>query len=297
VRRAFARLPWLQRAWRAAQYCDSEAIALGFTVRPELMARWQRQAERFLRRTVKDDALAAKLIPSYTMGCKRVLISDDFYPAVARDNVELVTEPIRAVEPTAIITADGRARPVDVIIFATGFKPFDITAGMRVTGRGGRELADDWRGGPEAFYGVAVAGYPNFFLLMGPNSALGHNSIIFMIEAQVRYILQCLRWLDEARAAGFGAPVVEVRAEVQRAFNERLQRRFDRGVWRAAGTGRRGACSSWYVHGSGKNHVLWPGFSASYWWAVRKADRRHYLPLAPAAGDDMLGHVSASSST
>lgn len=274
---AFSRIPPLQRAWRSLQYWDCEAIAIGFTVRPKMMGTWQKKSDAFMRSIIKDKTLADKLMPMYTMGCKRVLISDDFYPTMTRENVELVTEPIKEVRPTGIVTADGVEHPVDAIIYATGFKPFDVAANVRIQGRGGRNLADDWRDGPEAFHGVAVAGYPNFFLLMGPNSALGHNSIIFMIETQVRYILQCLKWLDEGQQ-GKRLQTIEVREEVQRAFNTALQKRFDRSVWKSDGSVWQLPCTSWYVHASGKNHVLWPGFSVSYWWAMRKPDRRHFLP-------------------
>ena len=268
-----SRWPFLQRLWRGMQYLDSESIAIGFTLFPSLMERWENQSKAFVRRTIKDTSLAGKLIPNYRMGCKRVLISDDYYPTLTRNNVAIVTEPVREVRPRGIVTVDGVERSTDVIIYGTGFKPLDISASVRIHGRGGRLLADEWRDGPEAFRGVAVAGYPNFFMLMGPNSALGHNSIIFMIEAQVRYIVQCIDWLDNDRLA-----VVEVREDVQREFNARLQKRFSSSVWTGDGRGRAAPCTSWYRHESGKNHVLWPGFSASYWWAMRKPDRRHFLP-------------------
>jgi cation diffusion facilitator CzcD-associated flavoprotein CzcO len=278
MRGMMARLPLVQRIWRAVQYWDFESIAIGFTMFPRLLDHWQRQAEAFIRRSIKDDALAARLVPAYRMGCKRVLLSDDYYPALARGNVTLVTAGIREVRARGIVTADGVERPTDVIIFGTGFKPMDITATMQVAGRGGRLLAEEWRHGPQAFYGVAVAGYPNFFMLMGPNSALGHNSIIFMIEAQVRYILQCLAWLDEDDPDGHPVASIEVRADVQRDFNAALQRKFDGSVWAGGGPEPASSCTSWYVHDSGRNHVLWPGFSASYWWALRKPERGHFLP-------------------
>lgn len=276
TKHAFTRLPLVQRMWRAIQYWNSEKIAIGFTIRPKMMGSWQKKSDVFMRSIIKDRMLADKLMPMYTMGCKRVLISDDFYPTMTRDNVELVTEPIREVRPTGIVTADGKEREVDVIIYATGFKPFNIAESVRIEGRNGRLLADDWRDGPEAFYGVAVSGYPNFFMLMGPNSALGHNSIIFMIEAQVRYILQCLDWLDEGQTER-RLETIEVREDAQRSFNSALRKHFDRSVWKSDGSVWQLPCTSWYVHESGKNHVLWPGFSVSYWWAMRKPCRRHFL--------------------
>jgi cation diffusion facilitator CzcD-associated flavoprotein CzcO len=168
-----------------------------------------------------------------------------------------------------------------VIIAANGFEPFDISAGIHIEGRDGRVLAEEWRSGPRAYRGVAIAGYPNLFLLMGPNTALGHNSVLFMIEAQVRYILQCLDWIDGARADGTNhalpiAASVEVREDVQRAFNERLQRKFDRSVWKSDGSVWQLPCTSWYVHESGRHHVIWPGFATSSWWAMRTAKRADF---------------------
>jgi len=281
-RQVFARLPWLQRLSRIAHYWRAESIALGFTVKPKLMGRGQKQSARFLASVVKDRQIRDKLTPMYTMGCKRVLLSDDFYPTFNRDNVELVTEPIAAVRPAGIVTADGCERPLDVIIAATGFKPFDISASIHIEGRDGRVLAEEWRSGPQAFQGVAIAGYPNLFLLMGPNTALGHNSVLFMIEAQVRFILQCLDWIDGARVDGTrgtpsNATSVEVREDVQRAFNEGLQRKFDRSVWKSDGSVWQLPCQSWYVHESGRHHVIWPGFATSYWWAMRMPKRSDFL--------------------
>ena len=273
ARWAFARVPLLQRLWRAVQYWNAESIALGFTLKPKLMGRGQKRSATFLKSIVKDPVLHDKLMPMYTMGCKRVLISDDFYATMTRENVNLITDRIAEVRPHSILTADGIERPVDVIIYATGFQPFHPAADMQISGRDNRTLAADWHEGPEAFYGVAVAGYPNYFMLMGPNSGLGHNSILFMIETQVQYILQCLAWLATDRL-----DTIEVREDVQRAFNDSLQKKFDKSVWKSDGSVYRLPCTSWYVHASGKHTALWPSFSATYWLAMRRADSSHYLP-------------------
>ena len=280
ARALFAAVPGLLRAWRAVQYCRREAIGLGLAFKPKLMGRGQKQSARFKERVISDPALRLKLNPFYTLGCKRMLLSDDFYATMTRPHVELITTPIAEVRPQSIVTTDGVERPCDALIFGTGFKAFDASAGLRVVGRGGRSLADDWQRGPEAFMGVAVHGYPNHFLLVGPNSGLGHNSIVFMIEAQVRYVLQCLRWLDERRLE-----VVEVRADVQRAYNESLEKRFERTVWRSTpGSAWQLPCSSWYAPGDGKNTALWPGLSAGYWLAMRRAEIAHYTPDTAGAG-------------
>lgn len=268
---AFEKIPGAQRLWRALLYMDSEAIALGFTVWPWLLGSWQRQSLALLARHIQDPGLREALTPRYTMGCKRVLLSDDYYPALVRDNVEVSTARIHEIREHAIVTADGVERPVDVIVLATGFRAFNPATEIDIRGRGGRRLADDWVDGPEAYNGLLVAGYPNLLLLMGPNSGLGHNSIVFMLEAQMRYVLSCLGLLESGRL-----PVIEVRTEVQRAFNETLRRRFRRTVWDAAGAGARQPCTTWYRDARGRLSALWPGFSASYWWRLRRADPRDF---------------------
>jgi cation diffusion facilitator CzcD-associated flavoprotein CzcO len=274
LRTLFAVVPGLLRAWRAVQYWRAEAVGLGLAHKPKLMGRGQKRSARFKEREIVDEDLRLKLNPFYTMGCKRVLLSDDFYATMTRPGVELVTDPIREIRGRSIVTADGVERPCDVIIQATGFEPFNPTKGMVIRGRDGRSLADDWRDRPQAFRGVAVAGYPNYFMLMGPNSGLGHNSIVFMIEVQVRYVLQCLGWLAEGRLE-----TVEVRPDVQQAENQQLQARFSRTVWQ---TTRRSdwqlPCTSWYVDSQGRNATLWPGLSAAYWLLMRRADIAHYVP-------------------
>jgi hypothetical protein len=163
---------------------------------------------------------------------------------------------------------------------ATGFRTFNPAEELEITGRGGRRLADDWREGPEAYNGVLVAGYPNLFMLMGPNSGLGHNSIVFMIEAQARYILSCLQLLEQKRL-----PVIEVQWGIQKAFNERLQQRFLQTVWVADSSPWRKPCTSWYKTAAGRLTALWPGFSASYWWRLRRADPRDFVAAEQIAAE------------
>jgi hypothetical protein len=176
-----------------------------------------------------------------------------------------------------------------VIVFATGFEAFTATAELTIRGRGGRTLAADWADGPEGYLGVSVNGYPNLFTIMGPNSGLGHNSIIFMIEAQVRYIGQCLEWLERGRL-----PTVEVRPEVQRAWNDDLQRRFRRTVWqdKPGGSPWQLPCTSWYVNSRGRNTTLWPGLSAGYWLVTRRPRLGDYLP--PTASGAAAGSASSA---
>ena len=276
ARWAYAHMPGLLRLSRAWHYWRAEALALGLTCKPKLMGTGQKASAAYKEREIADPGLRLKLNPFYTLGCKRILISDDFYASMRRPNVELVTEPIQEVRPTGILAGDVERR-CDVLVFATGFDAFNATGGMSIRGRGGRLLAADWADGPEAYRGVAVSGYPNLFLIMGPNSGLGHNSIVFMIEAQVRYILGCLDWLSRGRL-----PAVEVRPEVQRAWNDALQRRFRRTVWqdKPGGSAWQLPCTSWYVNARGRNTTLWPGLSAAYWLALRRPRGADYLPAA-----------------
>lgn len=282
------RVPWLRGLHRRWLYWSAEARAIPLASFPRLLVHPQRKAKAFLKKCIKDPRLRYKLVPDYALGCKRVLKSDDYYEAISRDNVELVVEPIVQVGRWDITTIDGIDRPVDAIILATGFKPFDLTDTLAVVGRGGVTLAAAWRDGPKAFRGLAVPGFPNLFLLMGPNTALGHNSILVMIESQVRYILQCLGWLARRELTA-----VEVAPAAQAAFDAALRQRFERSVWRSGslvGTGGSAVapCDSWYVGASGRNHVIWPGTSASYRAAVQRAEISHFLPAMPSSESDVL---------
>ena len=216
-------------------------------------------AEDALERRVPDPALRAKLKPDYLLGCKRVLLSSDYYPALTQPNVEVVTTPIREIVADGLVTEDGRHYRVDAIICGTGFDVADAGAPFPVTGTGGTDLDARWRSaGPQAYLGTSIAGFPNFFMMLGPNTGLGHNSMVYMIEAHIAYIASCVRLLAER-----GVRTMEVRAEVQDAFNERLQRAFRGTVWMSG-------CRSWYLSNSGRNTVLWPGFT----FVFRRLTRR-----------------------
>lgn len=273
----FRTVPAALTAWRWLQYWRAESVALGLVYKPKLMSIGQKQSAEFKEREIADPALRLKLNPFYTLGCKRVLLSDDFYATMTRPNVDLVTQAIAEVRPHAVVTADGCEHPCDAIVLATGFRPFNPSLGIEIRGRDGRRLADDWRDGPEGYLGITVAGYPNYFMLMGPNSGLGHNSVVFMIEAQVRHVMRCLGWLQAGQMAA-----VEVRPEVQRRFNEDLRRRFETTVWRdRPGSAWQLPCRSWYVDANGRNTTLWPGMSWGYWLATRWPKRGDYLPAPP----------------
>ena len=288
-------VPGLQWARRLAFYWKAEPIAVGFTLKPKMIGSSQKRALRFLHREVHDPVLRGQLKPHYFMGCKRVLLSDDYYAALTLPNVELVTRRVARLAPEGVVTGNGQRWPADVVIYATGFKPFNPTHQVEIVGRAGRILATDWADGPEAFKGVAVAGFPNFFMLMGPNSGLGHSSILLMIEAQVGYISQCLAWLRRPRWQGGSMQAIEVRPEVQRAYNDWLQRRFERTVWSTGEKPGRSSCTSWYATAAGRNFTLWPSFATAYAWALRQPDPSCFFDAAastPASEDSPRHRVA-----
>ena len=249
--------PWLQRVRRGVIYWLHELRALGMVVNPKFMIVAEKVARAHLARSIPDPELRRAVTPDYQIGCKRILISNDYYPTLTKPHVDLVTEKISEVREHSVVTADGVEHEVDAIVLGTGFHVVDAMDSLPIVGAGGRKLQDAWRDGVEAYYGMTVAGFPNLFLLVGPNTGLGHNSIVFMIEAQVRYVLRCLAMLRTA-----GGTLLDVRPEAQRAFNDSIQDRLRDTVW---GTG----CDSWYLDAAGKNRTIWPGFTVSYWWRTR----------------------------
>jgi cation diffusion facilitator CzcD-associated flavoprotein CzcO len=254
----FQYLPWVQRLWRGLIYWMLEARALGFVVHPRLMKGVQWIANRHIRKQVQDPALRAKLTPDYTIGCKRILISNDYYPALTRPNVAVLTQAISEVRAHGVVTADGVEHPADVLIYGTGFKAQEPVPRGMLFGRDGVDLHEAWAQGVEAYLGTTVSGFPNFFMIVGPNTGLGHSSMVYMIESQVHYILQALKLL---RDRGLGA--LDVKPEVQAQFNQGLQARLGRTIWTAG-------CKSWYLDRNGKNTTLWPGFTFHFRKATRK---------------------------
>jgi cation diffusion facilitator CzcD-associated flavoprotein CzcO len=251
-RRLYRRLPLLQRATRLFIYAYREASVLLFR-HPAAMRRGQRIATRHLEQAVQDPALRAKLTPSYTMGCKRILLSDDYYPAVAQANVEVVTEGIAEVRERTIVTTDGVERPVDAIILGTGFRPTDPPLAAHIRGRDGRTLREVWAGSPKAHLGTTIAGFPNFFMLLGPNTGLGHSSVVYMCEGQIEHLVGALRHMRRE-----GLEALEPRPEVQADYVAGIDRKMRGTVWTAGG------CASWYLDRTGRNSMLWPDFSWRY---------------------------------
>lgn len=271
-RALFRALPAVQKLVRGAVYWGRECYVPPFKFHrlsgiPEAMAR------RHLEQQVADPVLREKLTPRYEIGCKRILMSDEYFPALQQPNAELVTGAIAEITPGGVRTADGAEHPADVIVWGTGFHVTDLPYVEWIRGRGGRSLGEVWgEGGMQALRGTTVAGFPNLFMLVGPNTGLGHNSIVFMIESQLRYVMGALRAMDE-----HGAAAVESRPHAQAAFNARVQRRMRGTVW------VEGGCASWYLDAHGNNPTLWPGTSWSFRRATRRFDPAEHELLAPVA--------------
>ncbi|HYU60419.1 MAG TPA: NAD(P)/FAD-dependent oxidoreductase [Solirubrobacterales bacterium] len=263
-RRLYQRLPAVQRLSRAWDYLFYETFVLAFTRLRVLMRPFELLTRRRLRSEVPDPELQAKLEPDYPMGCKRILLSDDWYASLQRTNVEVVSERISSIEPDRIVADGGVERPVDAIIMATGFRATEFLSPMAISGLGGRDLNEAWRDGPEAYLGLTVSGFPNMFILYGPNTNLGVGSVLYMLESQIRYVIDSIRKL---RATG--ARYIDLRPEVQRAFNAELQRRLRDSVW---ATG----CASWYRTESGRVTNNWPGLTLDYRVRTRHLELADY---------------------
>ncbi|PRX68536.1 cation diffusion facilitator CzcD-associated flavoprotein CzcO [Nonomuraea fuscirosea] len=257
--RRLLRLPGAARTLRGGIYWALESRALGFAVDPRLMKGHERLALRHLEAQVPDPVLRRALTPDYVIGCKRILISSDYYPALTRPNVSLVTDAITEIRERSIVDAAGVEHEADAIVYGTGFKVVDALTDRHITGRDGLSVQDAWKGGVEAYHGITASGFPNLFFLLGPNTGLGHNSVVFMIESQVRYVIECLRLLSRT-----GARALDVRPRAQRGYNDRLRARLDPLVWSAGG------CRSWYLDEHGVNRTLWPGFTFEYWARTRR---------------------------
>ncbi|MGP4014658.1 flavin-containing monooxygenase [Saccharopolyspora sp. 5N708] len=242
-----------------------EARAAGFVRDPAEMAKTTAFARRQLARQVPDPDLRARLTPDYSIGCKRLLISGDWYPALTRSHVD-VRAGAAEVLPDAVVDVEGSVAVADVIIFGTGFDAHHNITRVEILGRDGRSLTDAWRDGGEAYLGTVVSGFPNMFVMAGPNTGLGHNSQIFMIEAQARYIVRCLRWMRQRTDA------FEVRPEVQQTFLDWVQDRMMATVWQSGG------CHSWYQHPrTGRNTMLWPDTTTAFWRRTRRARKSDFL--------------------
>ena len=261
----FRRAPATQRALRAAFFARHELLSVALTRKPELMRYVERATLKELHRAVRDPVLRDKLTPRYRMGCKRILLSDDYYEALTRPNVEVTTHAIAEITASGLRTSDGAHHEVDAIVFATGFEAANASPPFAARGTGATwdEL---WKRDPSAYLGTTIRGLPNFFLLVGPNTGLGHNSMIAMMEAQFRYLRGAFAALDEVGA-------VELREDAQRRYNDWLEQRLARTVW-ASG------CQSWYLSKSGRNTTMWPGSVLEFRHRTRRFDLENYETVA-----------------
>ncbi|HEX6025088.1 MAG TPA: NAD(P)/FAD-dependent oxidoreductase [Solirubrobacter sp.] len=264
-RALYRRVPALQRLLRGGIYATRELLVLGFVKQPKAMKLLERIGRRHIERTLKDPELIAKATPDYTVGCKRILPSNDWYPALARDNVELVTDGVEEVREHSIVLRGGREIDVDALIFGTGFHVVDMPVGRMVRGRDGRCLAEHWDGSPHAHLGTTVPGFPNLFILLGPNTGLGHSSMVYMIESQIAYVIDALGKMDER-----GARVAEVRPDVVSRFNAEIQRRMQDTVWTTG-------CTSWYQDAKGNNPTLWPDWTWRFRQRTARFDPKEYV--------------------
>jgi cation diffusion facilitator CzcD-associated flavoprotein CzcO len=270
-RALYRRLPLAQVAMRGAIYWARESFVLQFRNR-RMRKLATKLAMRQLRQQVPDPELRERLTPRYEIGCKRILPTDEWYPTLLQGNVEVVTDGIREVRGRSIVSADGTEREIDTIILATGFHVTDIPIAGLVRGREGLTLADVWDGSPRAYKGAAVAGFPNLFFLVGPNTGLGHSSIVFMIESQVAYVAAALRTVRRR-----GARIVEVREEAQASYNRELDALTRGTVWVTGG------CASYYIDRNGHNSTLWPYFTLPFRRRTREFDEAAYALGASAA--------------
>ena len=267
----FKHVPGVQRAYRTGIYWARELYVPGFVWNPKLATPAKKMALANLAKGIKDPQLRAKVTPNYQIGCKRILISNTYYPALAADNVDLVTDPILKVTGSAVITTDGVERPIDVLIVATGFQTTEQPIAAHIHGRDGHSLRDVWaEHGMASYKGTTTRGFPNLFQIVGANTGLGHSSMVFMIESQLAYIVDALRTMKEQDIA-----VLEPHQSAQDEWNNDLQRRMRRTVWSAGG------CSSWYLDAHGKNTTLWPRATFTFRRLLARFDADNY-DLEPA---------------
>lgn len=265
-KKLFEKFPLLRKVHRARLYWSNESRVVPI-FKPEIMKYGQKLAEVFINFQVKDKEIAQKLTPNYIMGCKRILISNKYYPTFNRPNVSLITEGIQEITENGIVSTEGTERAVDCIIYGTGFitDPRIYMKSFPCKGINGHDLMQEWKDGAESYYGILTKGFPNLFQLVGPNTTLGHNSIIFMIEAQVEYIIKILKNMQKQHVDS-----VEIKAHVQDEFNAKVQEDLKHTVW---STG----CNSWYTNAEGKNFTLWSGYTWKYWLETQKPNKNAFI--------------------
>jgi cation diffusion facilitator CzcD-associated flavoprotein CzcO len=276
-------VPFAQKLNRLWLYLTRELVVLAM-VNPDLMRRGELMAKEHINAQVQDPTLREKLTPRYAMGCKRVLLSNEYYPALTQPNAEVVTEGITEVTETGIVTTDGQHHELDTIVLCTGFKVTNHPIAHRFLGRDGRSLAEHWQGGPGAYLGTSVTGFPNLFMLAGPYTGLGHNSLVYMLESQFTYILGALAALQARDAAA-----VEVERAVMDAFCEEMQQKLKGTVWTSG-------CASWYLDSNGRNTSVWPTFTFRFRARTKQFDAVAYAFEPRRAAKPQTGTAYAAAS-
>ena len=272
-RSLYRRVPMAQRLVRGGVYAGKELLVFGFVKDPRLMGLIEKLARMHIRKQVTDPRLLEQVTPDYTIGCKRMLPSNRWYPALGAANVELVTTGIGQVRERSIVDVDGAEREVDTIILGTGFHVTDTPYAQQVRGRDATRISDVWQGSPRAYLGTSVPGFPNLFVLLGPNTGLGHSSMVYMIESQIEHVLGAIDAMDRS-----GAATIEVRPEAHAAFNREVDERMRGTVWDVGG------CASFYLDASGRNATLWPDWTWRFRQRAANFDANAYtLTRRPSA--------------
>ena len=261
-KKVFARIPGATRLYRNLLYWTLESRAIAFNGHLNFLPIAERIVKRYLKNKIPDPELRAKLTPDYKLGCKRVLQSNTYYETYLRDDVTLSTDGVREIVADGVIDGNGVKHDADVIIYGTGFHVIDAFDYLDIKGRDGLDLATQFReNGVETYMGMTIHQFPNLFFMLGPNTALGHNSVVFMIEQQTKYIVTMLEEMDRRDAVAADAT-----KQAQDEFNEEIQRLVEKGIW------TQGGCTSWYLDSHGKNRTIWPKFTFQYWWETRKVE-------------------------
>ncbi|CAF1269684.1 unnamed protein product [Rotaria sp. Silwood1] len=260
----YKRFPIIQKFMRVLIYWIMEFFALSFVYRWPLKFLIEKLVKLNLERQVKDKELRKKLTPTWEFGCKRTLITNDWLSTLQKSNVKLVTNRIQEIKSHSILTYDGNEYPVDIIIWSTGFLAQEFP--LRVYGINGCSLADKWSQTMQTYRGITVPNFPNFFILLGPNTALGHNSVVIMIEAQINYIAEAFFYMNQNNIRS-----IDIKQDVYEKFNENLQLQLKKTVW------QKGGCRSWYQDAKGNNTSIWPDFTWVYILLLKKFDYENYI--------------------
>lgn len=264
-RKLFTTMPLARKIYREGLYWGKETRVIAFVKFPSLLKLVSKPVEKELRKVIKDPELQKAMIPDYTMGCKRILLANNYYPAIIKENVKVITDGINHVTKNSIVTKTGKEVNVDAIIYATGFKATKLLCTINIVGNGGKVLNDVWKENVEGYLGTTVAGFPNLFIMTGPNTGVGHTSMIHIIESQAKYVMDGIKYLLNKNIKS-----ATLKEDVQKEFNDYVQTEMKNTVWQSGG------CVSWYQDDKGRNPILWPGFTYKFRKMTSKFDPSKY---------------------